>query len=102
MYYGAPITDPAAIKGIQAAVLGSFGGDDKGPSPEQVRAFEKALREAGKKVDFKLYPGAGHAFANINNPWGGYREEAARDAWIRTLAFLDRELTKASLPKSKD
>ena len=100
MYYGAPITDPAAIKGIQAAVLGNFGGDDKGPSPEQVKTFEKALRNAGKKVDFKIYPGAGHAFANINNPWGGYREAPAKDAWKRTLTFFDRELKKASVPKA--
>jgi len=101
MYYGAPITDPRTIKGIQASVLGNFGGDDKGPAPEQVMEFEKALKEAGKKVDFKIYPGAGHAFANINNPWGGYREDAAKDAWARTVAFLDMNLRKASLPKKR-
>jgi carboxymethylenebutenolidase len=99
MYYGAPITDEAAIKGIQAPILGSFGGEDKGPTPEQVEAFRKALVAAGKKADIKIYPGAGHAFANINNPWGGYREEAARDAWSRTLAFLERNLKKPSVPK---
>jgi carboxymethylenebutenolidase len=100
MYYGAPITDPATIRGIQAAVLGNFGGDDKGPSPTQVKEFEAALKKAGKKADFKIYSGAGHAFANVNNPWGGYREAAAKDAWKRTLAFLDKELKKASVPKS--
>ncbi|HEU4724334.1 MAG TPA: dienelactone hydrolase family protein [Candidatus Eisenbacteria bacterium] len=99
MYYGAPITDEGAIKAIRAPILGSFGGDDQGPTPDQVRAFEKALAAAGKKADFKIYPGAGHAFANVNNPWGGYREEAAKDAWGRTLAFLDRNLKKASIPK---
>ncbi|HSQ59932.1 MAG TPA: dienelactone hydrolase family protein [Acidobacteriota bacterium] len=99
MYYGAPITDPAAIKGIQAPVLGNFGGNDKGPTPEQVRAFEKALKAAGKTVDFKIYEGAGHAFANVNNPWGGYRETAAKDAWARTLSFFKRELSQASAPK---
>jgi carboxymethylenebutenolidase len=100
MYYGAPITDEASIRGLQAAVLGNFGAEDKGPSPDQVKAFEGALKKAGKKADFKLYPGAGHAFANVNNPWGGYREAAAQDAWKRTLAFFDRELKKASVPKS--
>ena len=100
MYYGAPITDKAAIKGIRAPILGSFGGDDKGPTPEQVKDFEKALAAAGKKADFKIYPGAGHAFANINNPWGGYREAPAKDAWKRTLTFFDRELKKASVPKA--
>jgi len=98
MYYGAPITDETAIRGLQAAVLGNFGEEDQGPTPEQVRAFEAALRKAGKKVDFKIYPGAGHAFANVNNPWGGYRPAPAKDAWARTLDFLNRELKLASLP----
>jgi len=99
MYYGAPLTDPAAIRGLQAVVLGNFGGADKGPSPEQVRAFEKALKKAGKKVDFKIYPGAGHAFANENNAFGTYKAPAAKDAWVRTTAFLRRELKMGSLPR---
>jgi len=100
MYYGAPITDERAIRGIQASVLGNFGGEDKGPAPEQVKAFEAALRKAGKRVDMKIYPGAGHAFANVNNPWGGYREAAAKDAWARTLAFFAKELKQSSTPKT--
>ena len=91
-YYGAPPADPARIARIKAAVLGNYGGDDKGPSPEQVKAFEGAMKKAGKSVDIKIYPGAPHAFANPNNPWKGYREEAARDAWARTIAFLARNL----------
>ena len=93
-YYGAPPTDAAAIKRIAAPVLGNFGGEDKGPSPEQVRAFEKTLKDAGKTADLKIYEGAGHAFANKNNPWGGYREAAAKDAWSRTVAFFARHLKK--------
>jgi len=81
-------------------VLGNFGAEDNGPSPEQVRAFEKALRKAGKRVDFKVYAGAGHAFANLNNPWGGYRHDPERDAWRRTLAFLNAELKRSSRPKA--
>ena len=65
-------------------MLGNYGGDDKGPAPDQVKAFEAAMKKAGKSVDVKIYEGAGHAFANVNNPWGGYREAAAKDAWART------------------
>ncbi|MGE5176597.1 MAG: dienelactone hydrolase family protein [Hyphomicrobiales bacterium] len=100
-YYGTPIHDEKAIEGIQASMLGNFGAEDKGVTPEAVKAFEAALKKAGKKVDFKIYPGAGHAFANPNNPWGGYREDAAKDAWARTLAFLKTDLKQASLPKGK-
>jgi carboxymethylenebutenolidase len=93
-YYGAPPTDDAAIGRIKAPVLGNYGGDDKGPAPEQVKAFEAALKKAGKSVDAKIYEGAGHAFANVNNPWGGYREAAAKDAWARTVAFFAANLKK--------
>jgi carboxymethylenebutenolidase len=93
-YYGAPPTDAATIARIKPPVLGNFGAEDKGPSPEQVKAFEAAMQKAGKTVDVKIYPGAGHAFANVNNPWKGYREEAAKDAWARTVAFFARHLKK--------
>ncbi len=91
-YYGLPPTDPAKIAAIHAPVMGNYGAEDKGPSPEQARAFEGALKKDGKPVDITLYPGAGHAFANVNNPWGGYRKEAAEDAWARTTAFFAKYL----------
>jgi carboxymethylenebutenolidase len=91
-YYGAPPTDPAAIAAIHAKVLGNYGAEDKGPAPDQVHAFEAAMKKAGKTIDVKIYAGAGHAFANPNNPWGGYRMEAAEDAWTRTTAFLAKYL----------
>jgi len=91
-YYGMPPQDEAAIAKIKAPVLGNFGAEDKGPSPDQARAFEAAMKKAGKPIDIKIYEGAGHAFANVNNPWKGYREEAAQDAWSRTVAFFDANL----------
>jgi carboxymethylenebutenolidase len=98
MYYGAPLTDQLAIRSLQAAVLGNFGGADKGPSPDQVQAFGKALKKANKRSDFKVYPGAGHAFANETNPFGTYKEAFAKDAWARTTAFFKKELKQASIP----
>jgi carboxymethylenebutenolidase len=94
VYYGAPPTDAEAIARIKAPILGNFGAEDKGPTPDQVAAFQAAAKAAGKSFDAKVYPGAGHAFANPNNPWHGYREEAAKDAWSRTLAFFSAQLKK--------
>jgi carboxymethylenebutenolidase len=94
-YYGAPPTDEAAVARIKAPILGNYGAEDKGPSPEQVHAFEASLQKAGKTIDAKIYPGAGHAFANPNNPWKGYREDAAKDAWSRTTAFFAKYLKRA-------
>ena len=92
VYYGAPPTDPASIAKIKAPMLGNFGGDDEGPSPAQAKEFEAAAKKAGKTFDLKVYAGAPHAFANPNNPWKGYRKDAANDAWTRTTAFLRRYL----------
>ncbi len=91
--YGAMPTDPADIAKIQAPILGNFGADDRGITPDAVHAFESAMRTAGKSVDLKIYDGAGHAFENPNNT-AGYRPEAAADAWNRIVAFFAKTLKK--------
>jgi carboxymethylenebutenolidase len=89
--YGSLTTDPAMIDKINAPMLGNFGADDHGIPPSAVHAFESAMKNSGKKIDAKIYDGAGHAFENPNNK-SGYRPEAARDARARTLAFFARTL----------
>ncbi len=89
--YGAPPTDPSDIQKIRAPVLGNFGAEDRGIPPEAVRAFEKAMKAAGKTIDVKIYDGAGHAFQNPNNK-AGYRQDATMDAWARTLGFFGQTL----------
>ena len=89
--YGALPTDPALIQKIRAPVLGNFGAEDRGIPPDAVHAFEKAMKDAGKTIDAKVYEGAGHAFENPNNK-GGYRQDAATDAWARMLGFFSKTL----------
>ena len=89
--YGAMPTDPAIIAKIQAPVLGNFGAEDRGITPDAVHAFEKAMKDAGKTIDVKIYEGAGHAFENPNNK-AGYRPDAATDAWARMLGFFGKTL----------
>ncbi len=89
--YGSLPTDPADIQKIAAPILGNFGAEDRGIPPDAVRAFEKAMKAAGKTIDVKIYEGAGHAFENPNNK-NGYRQDAAIDAWARTLGFFGRML----------
>ena len=38
-----------------------------------------------------LYPGVGHAFYNDSRP-EAFNEDAARQAWVRTLEFLRAKL----------
>jgi len=91
--YGHLATDQNALSKVNAAILGIFGGQDRGIPPESVRAFESQLKKLGKTVEIKIYPDAGHAFENPNNK-SGYRAEDAKDAWQRTVAFLEQYLKK--------
>ena len=93
IYYGRLVTDDAAIKKLAVPLLGNFGGQDKGIPPESVREFEAKAKAAGKSVDFKIYPDAGHGFASSKDP-GTYRAADAKDADARTDAFFERALKK--------
>jgi carboxymethylenebutenolidase len=89
--YGALPTDPNDIQQIGAPVLGSFGAEDRGITPADVQAFEKTMRGMNRRIDVKIYDGAGHGFENSTNT-AGYRPEAAADAWARTVAFLNKAM----------
>ncbi len=91
--YGRLATDPDELKKIHAPILGLFGGQDRGITPDDVKQFQAAMEKLGKKIDVKIYPDAGHAFENPNNKQG-YRAEDASDAWQRTVTFLAGTLKK--------
>ena len=89
--YGALPTDKTALAGIHARVLGNFGGQDRGITPDSVHALESAMQSLGKPVDAKIYPDAGHAFENPTNATG-YRPADAADALSRIDRFFAQEL----------
>ncbi len=91
--YGHLATDPDALKKINAPILGLFGGQDHGITPDDVHKFEASMKQLGKKIDVKIYDDAGHAFENPNNK-DGYRPADAADAWKRTVSFLAENLKK--------
>jgi carboxymethylenebutenolidase len=96
-FYGS-LVDPADLKSIwpksptelapemKAPVLGLYGEADQGIPVAQVEAMKAALQAAGKKAEFKIYPGAPHAFHADYRP--SYRKEAAEDAWMQAIAWL--------------
>jgi carboxymethylenebutenolidase len=89
--YGELPTDRAALGKIHAAVLGNFGGLDKGITPDDVHAFAASMQALGKHVDVKIYPDAGHAFQNPNNK-NGYRPADTVNAKERERKFLAEHL----------
>jgi carboxymethylenebutenolidase len=91
--YGHLATDPDALKKINSPILGLFGAQDRGITPDDVHKFGEALDKLGKKIDVKIYDEAGHAFENPNNK-DGYRAADAAEAWRRTTDFLAANLKK--------
>ncbi len=89
--YGHLASDKATLQKINAAILGIFGGQDKGIPPADVNKFEADLKALGKPVEIKIFPDAGHAFENPNNKQG-YRADDARQAWELTTVFLAKNL----------
>jgi carboxymethylenebutenolidase len=89
IYYGRLVTDDGAIRSLEVPLLGNFGGQDKGISPESVREFEKKAKAAGKDVDFKIYPESGHGFASFD---ASSHPQDAKDADARTEKFFEKRL----------
>jgi carboxymethylenebutenolidase len=89
--YGHLATDDAALKKINAAILGIFGGQDRGIPVADVNKFEAQLKALGKTAEIHIFPDAGHGFENPNNKQG-YRADDAAQAWKLTVDFLAKNL----------
>jgi carboxymethylenebutenolidase len=92
-YYGFPQGDdqPDWSK-LAASVQAHMAENDDFFPPSAMKELEAKLRDLGKEVEVFVYPGTGHAFANETNALGTYDEDAARQAWVRTLEFLRAKL----------
>lgn len=90
VYYGEPVTDVARLQDLPIPIQAHFGATDETPPPWRGEQLRDALAQASKTGEVFVYPGAGHAFANENRP--SYRPDAARQAWARTLGFLQKQL----------
>jgi carboxymethylenebutenolidase len=92
-FYGVipwPAAQPDWSK-LAAAVQGHYAENDDFASPDQARALEARLNDAGVEATMFIYDGAGHAFFNDDRP-EAHDADAARQAWIRTLEFLREKL----------
>ncbi|MEK6983608.1 MAG: dienelactone hydrolase family protein [Nanoarchaeota archaeon] len=92
IYYGNLETNATKLSVIKWPVLGVFGSKDTSIPVETVKKFEAALNEIGIKNEIHIYEGVGHAFANPSG--ANYAPNETKDAWKRTIAFLDKTLKK--------
>lgn len=88
VFYGSA---PAAelVKNGRCPVLGLYGALDERINA-QVPGFVDAMASAGRRFERVTYDGAPHAF--FNDGRASYTPAAARDAFVRTLAFFRAEL----------
>jgi carboxymethylenebutenolidase len=92
VFYGALVDDPDRLAALDHEVYGTFARLDGGPSPEQVAAFEAALREAGISNDLHIYDDVNHGFWLRVDQDADVRTAPALDAWQRLKAYLERTL----------
>jgi len=88
-------TDAALLAPLNASVLGLFGGQDEGISPQMIAQFCAAMAKAGKRLaDIHVYPACGHGFMDESSPQtaGTPVNEARVDAWRRIQSYLETEL----------
>lgn len=78
------------VPAIRASVLGLYGGEDTGIT-DTVPALAEAMKKAGVKFDYHVYPGAKHAFFNDTRA-SNHHAASADDAWKRVLAFYQATL----------
>ena len=94
IYYGQVSDDKARLGPLNVPVLGLFGGKDRGVTSDTVNAFEAALETLEKEYEIQIYPDAGHAFADPTAPT--YNADAADQAWLATVDFLNRYLVEGA------
>ncbi len=88
-----PVAPLDYTKDLTIPLLGIFGNEDHGPTPEQVNQHEALLKQLGKEYEFYRYDGAGHGFFYYHRP--SYRQEQAADGWQKVFAFLSKHLKGA-------
>lgn len=91
IYYGQTSKDKMVLDRLREPVIGFFGAQDQSIPVEDVREFERILKEQGTSVDIFIYENAGHGFANPTNTQA-FRKDEALDAWNKTLVFLNSNL----------
>jgi carboxymethylenebutenolidase len=90
IYYGTLSTNESTLRSVDGPVLGVFGSEDEVVGTESVREFDRTLGDVGVEREIHVYEGAGHAFANPSGE--SFRPNDTRDAWGKTLTFLDENL----------
>lgn len=84
------------VASLPTPFLGLFGDADHGIPIDDVETLRTLLAEAPVPCEIVRYPEAEHGFHCDARP--SYHPEAAKDAWAKTLDWLDTHLTPMGAP----
>lgn len=93
IFYGRLLADPEELKKLDHEIFGTFAGQDRGPSVEQVNQFAAALKEAGIPNDIHIYDPVQHGFWLYVERDLETNREPAEHAWDRLRAYFQRVLS---------
>ncbi len=89
VFYGRNPANIDDVQKIAGVIQGNYGELDQSITPG-VPALDAAMKKYNKPFDYKIYPGANHAFFNDTGP--RFNEGAAKDAWARLVDFYKKNL----------
>jgi carboxymethylenebutenolidase len=89
LYTGMAALTVDELRHLSSPVLGLYSDRGNDPIPDNVKALEARMKEAGKSFEVHWYA-VDHAFANPLFP--AYNKAAADAAWASTVEFLHRNL----------
>jgi carboxymethylenebutenolidase len=91
-YHPGPKMKAGEYAGVKAPVQIHQGTADRHIPVADIRELEDGLRKQKTPVTVYFYEGADHGFLAYTRPY--YKPDAAREAWGRTVEFLNRHLKK--------
>lgn len=96
---GLTAAKPEDMKNIKAKILVLHGAEDPHIKPEEIKAFQDAMRQAGADWQMVYYGGAVHSFTNPQagrdkSTGAAFDPKAAARSWEHMQAFLKEFFTK--------
>jgi carboxymethylenebutenolidase len=94
VFYGTPPrTD--ALSRVKAPVLAFYGGSDFRVT-STAAPTDAEMKRLGKRFEYEIYKGAGHAFMRAQDGQAGANMNAAQNAWPRAVSFLSAAFTSGA------
>jgi carboxymethylenebutenolidase len=90
VYYGTSPTPLDLLKNVRGPVMAHYGEKDERVN-KGIPDTEAAMKKYNKVYEYKIYPGAQHAFDNDTWP-ERYNAQASKEAWQRTMEFFKKQL----------